>query len=257
MHKEMILLIETLAANAWPAAEVVALDGWRLRFTRGVTRRANSVWPNIDEGAVALEEKLDLVERLYGDHGLPATYQICDAMQPARLDEVLDERGYVACAHSHVQTASLRRLMQKLPPLQYFPHYEIEVAEEFDEDWFELYCGSEGLRGAAESVRRAILERIGPLHGFVTLHSAGAPAAVGLGVVEEGWLGIFCMATLPEYRRQSAARCILRTLVVWARLYEAHHAYLQVMDDNPAARGLYAAVGFQPAYHYHYRQKRT
>jgi GNAT superfamily N-acetyltransferase len=205
---------------------------------------------------VALEEKLELVERLYAERGLPATYQICDAMQPAHLDDVLAVRGYDPCAHSQVQTASLRRLLQTLPPLQLFPHFELEVAEEFDEAWFELYCRAEGLDGGAQGVRRTILAQIGPLHGFVTLRCAGAPAAVGLGVVENGWLGIFCMATLPEFRRQGAARGILRTLAIWARLYEAQRAYLQVMDDNAAGLGLYAAAGFQPAYHYHYRQKR-
>jgi ribosomal protein S18 acetylase RimI-like enzyme len=95
------------------------------------------------------------------------------------------------------------------------------------------------------------------VHVFVTLRSAGAPAGVGLGVVEQGWLGIFCMATLPDFRRQGVARGILRTLVIWARLYEARNTYLQVMDDNTAALGLYAAAGFQPAYLYHYRQKRA
>ena len=156
-----------------------------------------------------------------------------------------------------MQTASLRRLVQKLPPLQSLPHFELEVAEEFDEAWFELYCRAEDLGGAAQLVRRSILEQIGPVHGFVTLRSAGVPAAVGLGVVEQGWLGIFCMATLPDFRRQGAARGILRTLAIWAGLYEAQHAYLQVMDDNAAALGLYAVAGFQPAYRYHYRQKRT
>jgi hypothetical protein len=38
-----ITQIEALAANAIPAAIVQELDGWRLRFNYGVTRRANSV----------------------------------------------------------------------------------------------------------------------------------------------------------------------------------------------------------------------
>lgn len=53
-----ILQLETLAANAWPAAEVQRLGGWRLRFHHGVTRRANSVWPNLTPSEHALEEQL-------------------------------------------------------------------------------------------------------------------------------------------------------------------------------------------------------
>ncbi|MCH8283761.1 MAG: hypothetical protein IIC20_04195 [Chloroflexi bacterium] len=37
---ESIVLIEELAANAWPAELVDELDGWRLRFNWGVTSRA-------------------------------------------------------------------------------------------------------------------------------------------------------------------------------------------------------------------------
>ncbi len=37
---ESIVLIEELAANAWPAELVDELDGWRLRFNWGATSRA-------------------------------------------------------------------------------------------------------------------------------------------------------------------------------------------------------------------------
>jgi ribosomal protein S18 acetylase RimI-like enzyme len=83
----------------------------------------------------------------------------------------------------------------------------------------------------------------------------GAPAALGLGVVEGDWLGIFCMTTDPGFRRRGAASAILRTLAIWAQLYDARRAYLQVMDQNTAAQALYARVGFETLYHYHYREK--
>jgi ribosomal protein S18 acetylase RimI-like enzyme len=129
------------------------------------------------------------------------------------------------------------------------------VSEEFDARWFDLYCISETVSSQTAPVRQAILERISARHGFVILYAAGAPAAVGMGVVEAGWLGIFSMATLPAYRRRGAARAILRTLAVWAQLYEARHAYLQVMEHNLAAQTLYADAGFATAYRYHYRVK--
>ena len=74
-----ILLIETLAANAWPPEQTVVVDGWRLRSAGGVTRRANSVWPNADTGAAGLEEKLAAVENHYSALGQPSIFQICDA----------------------------------------------------------------------------------------------------------------------------------------------------------------------------------
>ncbi len=248
-----ILTIETIAANAWPAAEVELCGGWRLRSTAGVTRRANSVWPNGDDGAWTLEAKLAYVEAFYAARGLPAIYQICDAMQPAHLDEVLAARGYSAAAHTFVQTTTLATMEERLPSLRHYPAFAVEVSEEFDPLWFELYCEAEEVSSHAAAMRREILERIAPVHGFVTLRCEGEPIAAGMGVVEAGWLGVYCMATRPAFRRQGAARAILRTLAIWAQLHEARQAYLQVMVNNDPAQALYAGAGFVTVYRYHYR----
>lgn len=252
---QTIFTIETIAANAWPAAVVEVCGGWRLRSTQGVTRRANSVWPNHDDGTLPLEAKLAQVEAFYAAHGRPAIYQICDAMQPTQLDAVLAGRGYAVEAPTFVQTAPLATLLERLPSLRHYPTFKVEVSETFDAQWFTFYCASEEVSTIAAPVRRTILERISPVHGFVTLYAGEEVAALGLGVVEAGWLGIFSMATLPAFRRRGAARAILRTLAVWAQLYDAQHAYLQVMENNLPAQQLYAGAGFTSAYRYHYRVK--
>ena len=47
MVADSALLIEQLAANAWPAATVRLVDGWLLRYTPGVARRrSNSALPS-------------------------------------------------------------------------------------------------------------------------------------------------------------------------------------------------------------------
>jgi ribosomal protein S18 acetylase RimI-like enzyme len=253
---EDILLIETIAANAWPPEQSVEIDGWRLRSAGGITRRANSVWPNAAGGGVSLEEKLSAVERHYAALGQSSIFQICDAAQPPELDAVLAERGYGTNSHTFVQTAPIRDLLQNLPPLRLFPHFEIEVSEGFYDEWFAFYCQSEEVSGHAAAMRSGILRRIQPPHGFALLRSGGVPAAVVLGVVEEGWLGVYCMATAPAYRRRGAASALLRTLAIWAQLYDGDHAYLQVMQNNLHAQQLYAKAGFVTAYHYHYREKK-
>lgn len=252
-----ILLIETLAANAWPPEQSVVFDGWRLRSARGVTRRANSVWPNAGNGVAGVEDKLAAAEQYYAALGQPAIFQICDAAEPAGLDALLAARGYGANSHTHVQTASVQTLLQTLPPLRLRPQFEIEVSEEFDPNWFTLYCASEEVEGRAAAVRRSILQRIEPAHGFALLRSGAEPVAVGLGVAEGGWLGVYCMATLPAYRRQGAASAILRTLAIWSQLYGAENVYLQVMVHNVDAQQLYAKAGFVTAYNYHYRERQV
>ncbi len=250
-----ILTLETIAANAWPAAEVEACHGWRLRHTGGVTRRANSVWPNGDDGSASTASRLARAEAFYGERALPVIFQICDAMQPADLDAQLEALGYVADAHTHVQTTSLVTMVERLPALRHYPDFEVEVSEEFDPLWFDLYCESEEVSGHAAAMRRDILQCIAAPCGYVVLRAGGEPAAVGLGVVEAGWLGIYCMATRPVFRRQGAASAILRTLALWAQLHDAQDAYLQVMHRNAAAQALYARAGFATLYDYHYRIK--
>jgi ribosomal protein S18 acetylase RimI-like enzyme len=213
------------------------------------------VWPNLHGGRVSLDEKLRAVEDHYTALGQPSIFQICDAAQPPELDATLAARGYRANSHTFVQAAPIRELLQNLPPLRLYPHFELEVSEEFDPAWFALYCASEEISGHAAAIRGSILQRIAPAHGFALLRIGGEPAAVGLGVVEAGWLGIFCMATAPAFRRQRAASAVLRTLAIWGQLYEAQHAYLQVMQHNTGAQQLYARAGFATAYHYHYREK--
>lgn len=255
LPNEAIARLEAIAAHAWPAEQVEEVDGWRLRFAGGITRRANSVWPNADNRHSSLPAKLAAAERFYLSRGLPVVYQICAAAQPADLDDVLAADGYALDAPTWVQIAPINRLLEKLPPLRLHPEFEIEVAEEYDPAWFDLYCRSEGVEGHGAAMRSAILQRIEPPHGFVTLSIHGVPVAIGLGVLEDEWLGIFSMATLPAYRRRGAAAAVLRTLAIWAQLYDAKHAYLQVMQDNAGAQQLYAKAGFETAYSYHYRVK--
>lgn len=252
---QTILMLETLAANAWPAAEVELCGGWRLRSTHGVTRRANSVWPNHDDGALPLAAKLAQVEAFYAARQRRTVYQICEAMQPAHLDAVLAKRGYFLEAPTFVQTAPLATLLDRLPPSHQDAAVVVQVSEAFNAQWFEFYCISEQVSIDAAPVRRAILERIAPVHSFVTLLLDGAVAALGLGVVEEGWLGIFSMATMPAFRRRGAARTVLHTLAKWAHRHDARCAYLQVMEENLPAQQLYASTGFTTAYRYHYRVK--
>src|SRR5689334_11385581 len=105
MSMKLIHLIEELAANAWPAAVVQVVDGWRLRFNWRVTQRANSVWSNESHGKLDLAAKLQLVDDFYARHGMRARYQICPATQPTELDDMLAQRGYIAVSHTSLQIA--------------------------------------------------------------------------------------------------------------------------------------------------------
>ena len=86
LDQATVASIERFALHAWPGLEVVELNGWLLRHAAGVTRRANSVWPNEmhDEmhDAASLVENLVRVEEFYSARKLPARFQIGPVAQP-------------------------------------------------------------------------------------------------------------------------------------------------------------------------------
>ena len=239
------------AAGAWPAGRVEELDGWRLRANQGVTRRANSVLANVSGDRLPLAEKLARVEAFYARERLPARYQLCPASLPAGLDDALAARGYRAVARTAVQVAPLTAVLAGTPCGQ---ADQVRMAGRLEDAWFATYCRADGFSGPDAAGREDILRRIARPTGYASLELNGDLAAVGLAVAEENWLGLFCMATLPEFRRRGAATAVLYALARWGERQGATGAYLQVMDDNAAARGLYARAGFTALYSYHYRE---
>ncbi|NJN83126.1 MAG: GNAT family N-acetyltransferase [Caldilineaceae bacterium] len=245
------LELETVAFDAWPAAEVVIRDGWRLRYNHGVTRRANSVWPNHLDSAADVDELMQQVERFYRARHAPVRYQISPAMQPADLDQRLAERGYEAVSHTAVQIAALSRVCASPRTAE---GVDVILSDEVDDAWFSAYCRAEQLSGPSAETRRAILERIPPATAFARAIIEGEIIAVGSGVAANGWLGLFNMTTLTAFRRRGVGRALVNSLAAWAIEEGMTCAYLQVMVDNLPALRLYASAGFATRYEYHYRE---
>lgn len=84
----------------WRPVDTVDVGPWRLGFSGGFTRRANSV--------VALGEPVDVdaaiaeAERRYADAGLPAVFRVCDGSRPADLASRLAGRGYATVSRTSV-----------------------------------------------------------------------------------------------------------------------------------------------------------
>lgn len=89
------------------------------------------------------------------------------------------------------------------------------------------------------------------------LAASGRP---GIGLWQErelramacGWLildelHITLVAVAPDWRRQGLGRRVLQALLELGRGQGGRHATLEVSTTNDAARGLYAAAGFQEA----------
>jgi GNAT superfamily N-acetyltransferase len=248
-----ILALERTAFDAWPAAEVVPLGGWRLRFNHGVTSRGSSVWPGPCEGPLSLAERLDAVERFYAERGAAALYKLSPVADPPSLDAVLAERGYELREPVSVELADAARVAALAPP----PGCDAECSDAMPEDWFELSGRRGRFTGGAVAVYRALLGRLAGRAGFALARLEGEPAAVGLCVAGPPLAGVFSMLTLPGFRGRRLGEAVLGSAARWAAARGAARLYLQVDADNAPARRLYARAGFVPRYQYAYRSQPT
>jgi ribosomal protein S18 acetylase RimI-like enzyme len=240
--------IEEASMNAWPAMQQILLDGWVLRFSRGFTKRANSIVPVYpafgSESDEALLEKIRYCENLYAREQLQTVFRLTsvNATSSPRLDALLEARGYRVQERTDVLT---RPLSAANPPSR------VNLLPV--DQWLQAYCRLTGMEEPAAALHSVILKAIAGECGFAVLDQDQAPQACGLGVVEHDLIGLFDIYTHPAYRRSGLATILVKGLLRFGQLAGASRAYLQVVAENRPALELYAKLGFQRSHEYWYR----
>lgn len=249
MNRAQITALDRLAARAWPADGVEHLDGWRLRTSPTSSRRVNSVLPLAPVSEAALPESIAKAEGFYRARNAPPRFQISPAAMPRDLDTELERRGWTIEAPTLLLTAGAESLTASLAAPS---DVQVSLAAAAGEAWAAA-CWPE-MDQAEREARHMLVQRILPAHRFAAVEVDGAVAAIGLGVRDGQWLGIFCMRSAAMHRRKGLARAVLGALVAWGAGLGARSLYLQVEADNAAAIKLYESAGFLAAYGYHYRK---
>lgn len=245
----MIHTLEELSLNMLPALHTMHYDGWVLRFANGYTRRANSVNP-LYPATLPLDEKIAHCELLYRAYGLPTVYKLTPSAECETLDAALDAQGY------HQLPPTSLMILDTFPAVDAAPILDDWVLFSAGEpEWFAAYAALNSVADADIATMQRMLALVNPPTGYLLLRHAGQPAAVGLGVVERGWLGIFDVATAADLRGRGIGRQLMALLLRWGQMYNAERAYLQVRGDNAPANRLYTKLGFSTAYQYWYRTK--
>ena len=247
-----VRIVEGCAAHAWPPTSITRLSGWQLRYSPGVTnRRANSVLPIYGDVQGDLSRQIKEVEAFYAARNLPSRFMVSPAAQPCDLDMQLEQAGYFIDAPTYVQWAKTKTALNACCSTA-----DVELIASPTDAWMAVYM--EGVEDAPEiALKKDLIGRIKADHVLAQVRGEGGLMAVGLGVFEQGWVGIFCMHTLKTCRRQGLARQLLGELAGWASHKKAPDMYLQVEQDNPVAQTFYESAGFTTQYGYHYRTKES
>lgn len=246
--------MEEASLNAWPALHQVMLDGWVLRFSLGFTKRANSVTPLYAAAQHPLE-KVRYCEELYAREGLSTVFRLATVSEEVALDELLAARGYECIDPTRVLHRPLATdefdaagTFSTVPVASFLASYaSLQEPPDIDEP----------AATAASELHRAILRAIRSETIFGSIVEDGEAVACGMAVVEQELVGLFDIVVHPRCRRRGHGRALVENLLYRAVERGARTAYLQVLNDNAAARSLYAALGFEPLYEYRYRVSKT
>jgi ribosomal protein S18 acetylase RimI-like enzyme len=243
----MILRLEEISLNAWPALETIHYDGWVIRYANGVTKRSNSV-NAIYESTLDLAEKIDFCEKFYRSKSIPVCFKITEIAQPAGLDDMLEARGYAHQFDVLIQTMDISKLVGGIDK-------NIHLLEETDDHWLDHYIQMNGSKSADKPVYKQIIDHIRPPKCLFTLTLNNVVMGCGLGVVEDQFIGLFDIVIDPQYRNQGFGKLLVENILKWGKSKGADRAYLQVLAGNAPAIELYEKVGFKEEYRYWYRIK--
>ncbi len=243
---ELAWRIEETCFNAFPSLQQVLLGDWLLRFSAGVSRRANSVNPLRPEcGGIAAA--IAAAGPLYEAQGLPTIFRVPSIVDPA-LDRELAAIGYISEGESCVLYGAIDALGAAADP-------GVRLLRSPEPEFLAAMVDLQGYGEAQAAIYRRIVGAIALPARFALLAVDGEPAALAYGAVHDGILCYESVITDPCRRRQGLARRVIAALAEWARDSGATGACLQVEAANAPARALYAGFGLGELYRYHYRRE--
>lgn len=241
--------VQLLAQAGWPPERSATLGDWTLRWTRGVTGRANSVRVGGDPG-LPLPDALQQVNEWYGaQHALP----LLQVPEPWTADAELTALGWRVSRRTMVMTAPIEQLTPSGGPPQ---GTTVRGSDTPDDQWLEVL---EDVAPQDRQVLRAVLTGPGD-RIFLGLHDEVDGRLLGVGRAStarlrdgrQRWAGITSVEVVPAERRRGVASALVATLAAWAAEHGCQTAYLQLLTDNVAARSLYERLGFRTHHHYRY-----
>ena len=265
-----IRYLEEISLNAWPSAKVELYDGWLIRFSHNYTYRTNAV-EQVGPSSLSVPEKVSYCERVYRDYHTPCHFKISPLIDPD-FDRFLEAKGYEKRHITEVMTMDLKNA-HLVPPLEkeyefdnrmglpsciHYPDgVDVRLQSCITDDWIR---GVFHLNGTCEEVLLktvpAMFKAIPKRTIVACVEIDGKIVASGLGICDREYIGLYAIYVSASCRRRHYARCICSAILSEGSALGAQRSYLQVVQGNAKARGLYLSLGFEDDYTYWFRSLR-
>lgn len=234
------LQVEHRINPGWPAREQLVLGDWILRASGGYSGRANAALVGDDPG-IAFDEAVDRLTRFHAERGLPPLAQV---VVGSSGQHALEEAGWVPARREDadvcVQVASIAQLVRQLRGVDVG---DVVLDDHPDARWLAPFERERAYGQTAWDVLTGAPEVVFARRGEI---------ARARGALAHDWVGLTNVLVAPEARRQGHATALLAAIVGWAAERGASTAYVQVLEDNAAARSGYEQVGFRTHHRYRY-----
>ena len=237
---------EEACLNAWPALRQVLFGGWVLRFSGGLTRRANSANPL----GIECSDPAALIvgcEALYRYHRQPTIFRL-PSLIGLVIDDRLATRGYSDEGRSLVLYSGCGAIPAERDPA-------VRLLSRPSAVWFTAMAALQGHTKRQAQLYRRIVGALAIPAAFAVLVDDGAVGALAFGAIHRGLICYESVVTDPQRRRRGYARRVIASLAAWAAERGAMGACLEVEAANTPALALYAQLRFSELYRYHYRRQ--
>jgi N-acetylglutamate synthase len=239
--------VEETCLNTWPALRQVLFDGWVLRFSEGLTRRANSANPLMGPRETG-DALIAACEALYQRRQLPTIFRLPSIID-SDFDKRLDGLGYGREGESCVRYGELTAVEMASDP-------EVQLLSRPTREWFAAMAAFQKHNPEQRRTYRRIVGSLAIPSAFAALAIEGEFVALAYGAVHDRLLCYESVITNPRRQRRGYARRVIAGLAAWAKDQGAEGACLEVEAHNAAALALYDLAGLKTElYRYHYRRE--
>ncbi|MHA1988578.1 MAG: GNAT family N-acetyltransferase [Promethearchaeota archaeon] len=242
--------------NSWPAKHYYFLNGWILRFTDGITSRANSVFPIRYTGTDdTLDNDIDIVEQAYRAHSLSPVFTMHEFFEPEKLEDKLLAREYKKYDHTRALGLGIDEIQtEKINNDFEYTFFDSRVKEISD-----FLTNFSKFNKEEQGIIQEINQRLTiPKKCYTTAKYQNTIVGTLLAVlIPQGFLYIGDVFVHPDFRRQGVATSMLVKLKDdWAIKSGAKTIWLQVEKVNIKALNLYHKFGMTKLYDYYYMKTR-